>query len=97
MDAGLLTVTAAPSGVAVHTIEPQCAYTGCQAVLRGHGFSSVARHNTVRFNGGGVRVVAATASALTIVLPAPGNGRFDVDVRGAGQTQSPPFLVLQRR
>lgn len=97
MDAGQLSVVAAPSGLAVQTIEPQCAYTGCRAVLRGHGFSSVARHNRVRFNGRGVRVVSATAAELTIVLPAAGNGRFQVDVRGAGETQSPPFLILERR
>ncbi|HJL01246.1 MAG TPA: IPT/TIG domain-containing protein [Polyangiaceae bacterium LLY-WYZ-15_(1-7)] len=97
MPAGTFSVSAAPSGTAIQTIDPRCAYPGCLAVLRGHGFASRPNHNRVRFRGQPVRVRQATPTTLTIQLPrAPGNGRFELNVRGGGEATSPPFMILRR-
>jgi len=97
MPAGQFRVEATPEGTAISVIEPQCAYVGCRAVLRGHGFSARRNFNTVRFNGQPVRVEGATPTTLEIVLPGrPGTGRFELNVRRGGTAQSPPFMVMQR-
>lgn len=98
MPAGDFTVTAAPTGTAITSVAPQCAYPRCNAVLRGHGFSPIARRNRVTFGGQRVNVVSATATAITIRLPEQPrvNARFQVQVRGGGQAQSAPFMILAR-
>ncbi len=98
MPAGTFSVTATPSGTAITSIVPQCAYTGCRATLQGYGFSPRANQNRVRFNGQRVRVERATPTSLEIFLPGqPGNGQFELRVRRGGRATSPPFLVIQRR
>lgn len=97
MDGGQFSVTPVPEGTAITRIEPECAYTGCTVVLRGYGFAGRRAHNRVRFNGRPVRVRESTPTSLRVTLPnAPGNGRFEVDVRRGGEAQSPAFVILSR-
>ena len=99
IQAGNFQVVSTPQGVAVTSVEPQCAFIGCTAVLHGYGFApAISSHNRVRFRGEMVRVTASTPTTLHIVLPnINGNGRFEVTVRGSGEAQSPPFFIQLRR
>ena len=98
MPAGMFTVGATPQGTAIQTIQPRCAYPGCEVTLVGYGFSPTTRYNRVRFNGRVVPVRGSTPTTLTIEIPAapPGNGRFSVQVQGGGSADSPPFMILAR-
>ncbi|NIS34471.1 MAG: hypothetical protein GWN73_29130, partial [Actinobacteria bacterium] len=94
---GTFTVGETPEGVDITSVDPECAYPGCRAVLRGHGFDSNTRRNRVQFRGERVRVRRATATTLEIELPErPGNGRFTVDVARRGRGTSPPFFIQRR-
>ncbi|MEO0324358.1 MAG: IPT/TIG domain-containing protein, partial [Myxococcota bacterium] len=97
LNAGRFQVVPTPVGVGVTAIEPECAFSGCAATLRGYGFASNPASNRVRFNGQSVRVRTASPTAIVITLPAQaGNGRFQVRVRRRGEAQSPPFYVQPR-
>ncbi len=95
IEAGTLTIVAAPTGVAVTEVAPTCVNPTCQVTLRGHGFSANARRNRVRFDGVAVEVVSATVNELTVRLPDhPANARFEVRV-GRHRAESPPFVLQQ--
>ncbi len=89
------TVTAAPRGIAITQMTPSCYRPGCHVVIRGHGFSSSARRNQVRFGDHPVRVDNASEGRLIVQLPAaPGTNRFAVSVRGTGEAESEPFTIV---
>ncbi|MCB9601914.1 MAG: IPT/TIG domain-containing protein [Sandaracinus sp.] len=97
MPAGTFTVTAAPTGTAITQIDPACAYPGCVAILRGHGFSGNTRQVRVRFLGEPARVREVTPTSITIQIPnRAGNGRFEVSLPGNVSVESPAFLVTER-
>jgi hypothetical protein len=94
---GTFTVGETPEGVDIASVEPECSYPGCRAVLHGHGFDGNPRRNRVQFRGERVEIRRATTTALEIVLPErPGNGRFTVDVVRRGRGASPPFFIQRR-
>lgn len=97
MPAGELTVTAAPTGTAITSVEPACSNPGCVVVLRGHGFSGTIRQVLVRFQGEPARVREVTPTSITIQIPnRAGNARFEVTLPGNVRIESPPFLVTSR-
>lgn len=94
---GTFTVGATPEGVDITSVDPECTYPGCRAVLRGHGFDANPRRNRVEFRGERVEVRRSTATTLEIVLPErSGNGRFEVVVPRRGRGTSPPFFIQRR-
>ena len=94
---GTFTLLATPEGVDITSVDPECAYAGCPAILRGYGFDSRSRSNRVEFRGAAIPVRRSTSTTLEITLPDnPGNGVFTVDVRRAGRGTSPPFYVQPR-
>ncbi len=100
MPGGVFQVTAAPAGLRITAIEPECAYAGCRVVLRGFGFSTRARTNQLRFGGVRVNVDAATPTTLTFRLPNTPrliNQNIQFELRVArDRTQSPPFMIIRR-
>ena len=84
-------------GLTVTAVEPPRAPAGADVVLRGSGFSPRRNHNRVTLAGRRVRVRRATPTELLVSLPPRGvaSGRFEVAVRGAGTTTSPPFEIAE--
>ncbi|MBK8169507.1 MAG: IPT/TIG domain-containing protein [Sandaracinaceae bacterium] len=91
------TVVAVPAGVGITSIDVQCVYPGCHATIRGYGFNPTRSQDTVFFGDFPTRVTAATATSLSIDLPArPSTATFRVNVRGGGEAVSQPFTIMPR-
>lgn len=90
-------VVAVPTGIGVTSIDAECNHPGCHATIRGYGFNPTRSQDTVFFGDFPTRVTAATATSISIDLPArPGTAPFRVNVRGGGEAASQPFTIMPR-
>ncbi len=97
MPVGMVTVGAAPQGLAITHIEAQCPFVGCRAVIHGHGFDPRISWDRLRFGGRRVRVLSATANTMTIELPnTPMTDNFVLRIRRQ-RAVSAPFTVQPRQ
>lgn len=77
------------------SLEPECAYPGCEVVFRGTGFAREGERS-VRFGDEEVKIKETTPKSMTIVLPKSiGEHPFDVQV-GSQTASTAPFRVVAR-
>lgn len=83
------------AGVSISDFQPRAGGPGTRVTITGSGFSPRLPFNRVSLNGSIIRIEAASATQLLVVIPPTATtGPFTVDVRGAGQTVSSfPFTV----
>jgi YD repeat-containing protein len=91
----LLSITRyAATAVLIVDFSPGQGPVGTTVTISGVGFSATASQNTVRFNGTQATVSAATATQLTVSVPAGATtGPINVTTAGGSSTSSSPFTV----
>jgi hypothetical protein len=83
-----------PSPLAVSGFAPVSGAAGTAVTISGAGFSSNATSDGVRFNGVAATVTAATASTLTVAVPAGATtGKIGVTVAGNTAVSAQDFVV----
>jgi YD repeat-containing protein len=84
----------ANNGLAILNFTPQTGPVGTTVTIQGQGFSTTPSANTVQFNGTPATVSAATASTLTVTVPASATtGPISVTVAGTTATSDTNFKV----
>ena len=91
----LLSITRyAATAVLIVDFAPKEGPVGTSVTIAGVGFSATPGQNTVRFNGTQAIVSAATATELTVTVPAGATtGTISVTVPGGSSTSAMPFTV----
>jgi pectate lyase len=80
--------------LALTGFSPEAGRVGTPVTIRGSGFSSVARDNTVEFNGTEATVTAASKTSLTVTVPAGAtSGPITVAVGGEQASSESEFTV----
>jgi hypothetical protein len=81
---------------AIISFTPTSALPGSEVIITGENFSTTAADNEVAFNGVAATVSSASATELTVAVPATAStGKITVTVNGKTATSSADFLVLQ--
>lgn len=77
------------------SLEPECAYPGCEVVFRGTGFARDDARS-VQFGGEKVKIKETTPKSMTVVLPkAMGEHPFEVRV-GSQSASTAPFRIVAK-
>jgi hypothetical protein len=88
-------VSGAPETVVVALVSPGAARRGATVSIFGKGFATTPSANTVAFNGAHADVLSATATRLTVTVPAAAvNGPVGVTSPSGAATSPMPFRVL---
>jgi YD repeat-containing protein len=91
----LLSITRyAATAVLIVDFTPKQGPVGTTVTISGIGFSTTPSQNTVKFNGTQATVTDATATQLTVTVPAGATtGTINVTAPGGSSTSSTPFTV----
>ena len=81
-------IVATPTAVSITSLTPTFGAIGSSVTIAGSGFSTVAANNIVKFGSTTATVTAATATSLTVTVPAGINGAQDVTVQVGAQTSA---------
>ncbi len=75
---------------------PESGVVGTTVTIAGTNFSTIPTENMVAFNGAAATVTAASATELTVTVPAEATtGRITVTISGTETTSSSDFTVLE--
>ncbi len=74
----------------IQSVKPLAGPPGTKVTLRGSGFSTKKKGNTVTLSGKKCKILRQSASEIVVQVPTKGaqTGRFAVNVRGVGKTES---------